>query len=208
MKHFVFDLDGTLIDSHPPYLETLELVFSRYKDESKTVDYSLVRKVFAYKFMSLHIPEERMDEAFAYYMQLSLNQVGQIKPFDGVIEILDLLKTRNIPIAIWTGREKKTAIQVIENTGLDLYAKQIVTGDCVSRNKPDPEGLLKILERNEWSADDTVMVGDSDFDVLGARAAKVKAVSVGWGNPESDALKGQSDRHFHAVVDFRRWLEA
>lgn len=209
MKHFVFDLDGTLIDSHSPYHETMHLVFGRYKDESKEIDYSLIRKVFAHKFMSLHIPEERMEEAYAYYMQLSMDQVDQIKPFDGITDVLHYLTKKNVPIAIWTGREKKTAVEVLHKTGLNRFAKQIVTGDCVGRNKPNPDGLIKILTDNKWLARDAVMVGDSDFDVLGARGAEVRAVSVGWGgNPDAVALAEISDHHFNVVSDFHRWIES
>jgi len=209
MKHFVFDLDGTLIDSHSPYHETMHLVFGRYKDEAKPIDYSLIRKVFAHKFMSLHIPEERMEEAYAYYMKLSMDQVDQIKPFDGIMDVLRYLTKKNVPIAIWTGREKKTAVEVLQKTGLDRFARQLVTGECVDNNKPSPDGLLKILNDNQWSDRDAVMIGDSDFDVLGARGAQVKAVSVGWGaNPDSAALAKISDHHFDAVSDFHRWVEA
>lgn len=207
MKHFVFDLDGTLIDSHSPYHETMHLVFNRYKDEATKIDYSLIRKVFAHKFMSLHIPQERMEAAYDYYMQLSMNQVDQIRPFDGIVEMLQYLTKKNVPIAIWTGREKKTAVEVLEKTGLGRFAKQIVTGDCVNNNKPNPDGLLKILKENQWLAENAVMIGDSDFDVMGARGAQVRAVSVGWGsNPDATTLSQISDHHFDDVSAFHRWV--
>lgn len=207
MKHWVFDLDGTLIDSHGVYVRTLEDTFARYDVAIQSVDMKLSRKLFARDFLSHYIPGQYLDEAFKHLIDYNLKLTPEIPVFDGIHELLQTIQQKDVMISLWTAREKITADEVLKNTGLSKFLRQHVTACCVSQNKPHPEGLLKILTDSKSHHNDVVMIGDSDFDIQGAKAANVKSVSVSWGNPESAKLAEISDHHFHTVSEMKAWAQ-
>lgn len=207
MKHWVFDLDGTLIDSYGVYIRTLEKTFEKFDVPMHTIDINLSRKLFARDFLGRYIPAQHLDEAFKHLIDHNLKLTPEIPVYDGIHDLLENIQQKNVMISIWTAREKETADQVIQLTGLNKYIRQHVTAGCVTQNKPHPEGLLKILMDSKSHHNDVVMVGDSDFDIQGAKAAKVKSVSVSWGHSDSAQLAAISDHHFNTVAEMKAWVQ-
>jgi len=205
MKHWVFDLDGTLVDSIGPYFRNLKVLLPKFGANIEAVDWGLARKKFAREFLGLYIAEKHIDEAYKLLLQKSMDEVQEIDTFDGIHDMLTHIKSKNLMISIWTGREKESAQSIIQKTGLKKYCEHFVSGSCIIQNKPHPEGLLKILTDSKSHHNDVVMIGDSDFDILAAKSAKVKSVSVSWGHPDSEKLADISDHHFKTVADMKAW---
>ena len=87
---------------------------------------------------------------------------------------------RGCKLAVWTSRDRTSALTLLQRNKLDHYFDVVIAADCVTKHKPDPEGLLRIATELGCDVDDVVMIGDHDVDVLAARAAGVKPIRANW----------------------------
>lgn len=191
---FVFDLDGTLVDSVYQHvlawreaLETEGIELSVWRIHRKIgmsgglftnmllretgVDFSLERIT---RLQRLH--------AAAY------NRVSkQIRPLPGARALLATLTTAEIPWAIATSGRMETAGPVLETLGVDLARTPVVTRDQVKFAKPDPDLFLAAAERLGVGVETASVVGDSVWDMLAARRARslgIGLLSGGYGMEE------------------------
>jgi HAD superfamily hydrolase (TIGR01509 family) len=102
---------------------------------------------------------------------------GLVVP-EGVRELLFELKKNNMPISIATGGSRKSTNLTLEKTGLTSEFEIVVTSDEVAKGKPDPEIFLLAAERMGIEAHKCLVIGDSINDVLGAKAAGMKAIAI------------------------------
>jgi len=86
------------------------------------------------------------------------------KTFDGAINYLNYLKSKNIQMAIFTNKPKNLTIKTLKRHQIDNFFKYIVTGDDVILKKPDLEGLEKLIKISSISPKNIIMIGDSIFD--------------------------------------------
>ncbi|MES3036308.1 MAG: HAD-IA family hydrolase, partial [Bdellovibrionota bacterium] len=180
MKHWVFDLDGTLINSHEPYFTNLIEVCGDYKIKLTDEDLKKSLRVNAIDFLKDHVPAQSLEIAFEKLIKLGLASIQHIPVYEGVEDYLAYLTENKVTLSLWTAREGITAREVIKTTKLEKYFSHTITGSCVTVNKPSPEGLTKILRHRNCNGNEAIMIGDSEHDVQGAKAAGVKSVSVSW----------------------------
>ena len=111
--------------------------------------------------------------------------------FPGVVEGLQALRERGLPLACLTNKPLAFAQALLQDKRLDAYFQQVFGGDSFERKKPDPLPLLKTCEALGTAPAQTWMVGDSQNDAHAARAAgcPVALVSYGYnhGEPISQA---------------------
>ena len=91
-----------------------------------------------------------------------------------------------------TSRVQKTTMQGLEKFDIKKYFDVIVTVEDVTKHKPDPESVLVTLDKLGSKPENTVMMGDTRFDILCARNAGVTSILVGW----SEALAGKKIEDF------------
>lgn len=210
MKHWVFDLDGTLVDSAKYYDKSITTIFAeqgiRATDEDRARAYRFFNP--AEYFATCFNDAEKVATAVSRLMELNKIYASEIPAYAGVKELLIFLQSKNVKVSVWTGRELETAKKILASTGLEAYVGLCVGRTCVKNNKPYPDGLLKILTDSKSHGDDVLMIGDHEFDVQGARAAKVKVFSVCWGPSVSHGASAISDRHFERVEDLHSWAAA
>ena len=206
MQHWVFDLDGTLIDSFPSYRSVLVDVLTPYGIKLSEEDLSHSRHVVLPKYLERFVPPSEVAVATKKVIDISLTRQHEIKTFQGIEEVLDSIKSQDCQLSVWTARELLTARSILKETGLHRYFENLVSRDCVAVTKPHPEGLLKILNQSQSCPKKTIMIGDHPMDIHGARAAGVKAVSVGWGTDMTDA-EAISDHHFDEIPEFHNWVK-
>ena len=93
------------------------------------------------------------------------------RPYPGIPEALDTLRQQDCTLAVLTNKPQRPTRVILERLDLDRRFSDVVGGDTEAGRKPQPAGLLQIIERAGTSPDSTVLVGDSPIDLQTARAA-------------------------------------
>jgi len=183
-KAFIFDLDGTLVDALPDIqananraLESLgyELRLS-LKDTQPHVGGG------AHKLASnvLGLPMEH-DETMALYHAFAdiyeQHPAEFGKPFPGVMHVLDTLKAKGIPISCVTAKPAKARIKVLDQMGLTPYLTLALSPEDGFAKKPAPDMLYECCRAMGVKPSETVMVGDTRFDVEAGFNAGCMAVA-------------------------------
>lgn len=206
MKYWVFDLDGTLIDSFDFYLMLVKTIFARYDVDLAPESLNSCLGQYSKNFFAAHLPAEHLTEALTALKTSAMEDASKIQPYQGILPLLMELSRRKMQMALWTSRDLESATKILDHTGLGPYFSYRVSGSCVGKHKPDPEGLLKIAGYFACEPSQLVMVGDHDYDVQAAKAVGATAIRASWhryGPPEYCAL---SDQHFKSVEEMLRWV--
>ncbi len=193
---FLFDLDGTLIDSvYQHVLAWKEALDGEGLDISV---WRIHRKIgmsgglFANMLLretDLDITEERLERlrqrhAAAFNRQHAL---GSVRPLPGSRALLDYLTAQEIPWAIATSGRMETAVHNLEALGVDPAKVPVVTRDQVRHAKPDPDLFIAAAERLGVDIRQSLVIGDSVWDMLAAQRARALGVgflSGGYGEAE------------------------
>lgn len=189
----VFDLDGTLVDSvyqhvlawHQALLETgIELSIWRIHRRIGMSGGLFTRALLRETGRDLNegLLRELQDRHAAAYRRLS----GGIRPLPGAIELLQHLTAIGCPWAIATSGRMETARTTLDRLRVPA-AVPIITRDMVPHAKPDPDLFLAAVDRLTVEAADVYVVGDSVWDMLAARRARLLGVGLlcgGYGTEE------------------------
>jgi len=111
-----------------------------------------------------------------------------VRAFPEIPEVLAALRRGGLRLALVTSKHEPAASRHLRHLGLAHLFEVIVTGDPCDRCKPDPEPFARALAALNVPAAEAAAVGDSEPDVLGARAAGVLAAAACWGTMHRDAL--------------------
>lgn len=191
---FVFDLDGTLVDSVYQHVlawrEALEIEginlavwrIHRKIGMSGGLFANMLLRETAYTISSARIERLRKLHATAFNRYTT-----DIKPLPGARELLSFLTHAKIPWAIATSGRMETARPVLETLDIDLGGIPVVTRDQVRWGKPDPDLFLAAAAQLGVEADRVWIVGDSVWDMLAARRARALGVGLlsgGYGREE------------------------
>lgn len=173
-KGIIFDCDGVLIESKKAnqtfynlILQALDLPdMSRAQEDyvhSHTVRES-IRHI---------VPEVRFQEALQAAKQISYTSVlAHIELQPGLYELLQTLRDKGLLSGINTNRTNTMDI-ILKRFALEKYFQPVMTSNMVSRPKPDPESLFRILELWGVGAREVVFIGDSQVDAQAAQAAGI-----------------------------------
>ena len=207
----IFDIDGTIA-------KTNELIFASF---NHVISRHLGRTMSPREIVELFGPPEEgalsalfgvdragplMDELCDFY-QARHDAMASLHP--GIDRVLEFLKERDVPLAVFTGKGTRTTRITLETLGLRPFFDCIVTGNDVLNHKPHPEGILKVLEQLGAAAERALMVGDSPADIAASRAAGVRVASVLWDSYDPETvLASNSECVFFTVGEMERWLRA
>ena len=128
---------------------------------------------------------------------------GAVKLYPNVIETLKALDRQGIILTIASSRSRNTLIRYVENLGLSDIIRYVLGADDVKEGKPHPEGIYKTLEKYDIPAGQTMMVGDTIFDIEMGLNAGTRTCGVTYGNGSRASL-AKADR---LIDDFSGLLE-
>ena len=199
----VFDLDGTLVDTAPDLVATLNSVIAR--EGMPPVPYEAARNMVgsgARRMIEQAIARagatcavadiNRMFNDFiAYY---AAHIVDHSRPFPGLAGALDSLAARECRLAVCTNKLEGLSHLLLEKLGLSARFAAICGQDTFGVQKPDPEILRRTIRRAGGSLDRAVMVGDSATDIDTARAAAVPVIAVDFGYTDTPVAQLRPDR--------------
>ena len=166
--NYLWDLDGTLLDSYPVILKSLKTVLKAQKMPiSETLGEEILRSsVRAYL---------GTDELFSLYYAENERRQNNVKAMPGALETLKALSERGERHFVYTHRGG-SAFTVLEQNGLLPYFTEVLTAESGFPRKPDPTALLFLMEKHGFSADEAYYVGDRALDIEAAKNAGIPAI--------------------------------
>lgn len=205
LKLIVFDFDGTLIDTMPLAFEQFQLVFKNFNLDP--LAFKDLKPHFGLKIVDIMVKllpkhtASQIEEMMVYWKLLSPQFSSKAKILPEVLETLKKLH-RKYNLAIFTSRTQLSLKVILKNHRVDTLFKQLVTLEHVQNHKPHPEGLLKILKELNCRPQEAVYVGDTQFDIQAAKAARVKAILI-----HPDKNHGlEPDHHLQEFSDLEKLL--
>jgi phosphoglycolate phosphatase-like HAD superfamily hydrolase len=179
-QHIVFDLDGTIMASTPFYLAILERIFA---GQGLSLDDATKREAMglsARAFLEPRMTSLELSRSLDLLRLQSEIDLEVIPLFDGMKNLLRGLFRRGVRMAVWTSRDARSAKALLQKHGLDALFEVLVTADCVTRHKPDPEGLHYVSRQWACPIEELVMIGDHDVDMIAARSAGALPIRANW----------------------------
>ena len=190
---FLFDLDGTLVDSVYQHvlawreaLETAGIELSVWRIHRRI---GMSGGLFVNALLretGRTVSAEQTARLQRHHAEAYARQIGQVRPLPGARELLGHLSRLGVPWAIATSGRRATARPALEMLAIDKETA-VVTRDEVERAKPDPDLFLAAARRLGVDAAESIVVGDSVWDLLAARRAHALGVGVlsgGYGQEE------------------------
>jgi phosphoglycolate phosphatase len=205
VRAFVFDLDGTLIDSKMDLVHSVNAMLreTRRPEQSTELVASYIGHGAPQLIASVLGPaasKEQRCEALTvflrHYGEQKLNLTG---PYPGVVEGLRGLT--GYPMAVLTNKPTKLSVEILEGLGLAQFFRAIYGGDSFEKKKPDPSGALAIVQALGVAAAEAAMVGDSDVDIQTARNAGMVAIGVKYGFGRHDAKSFPADLYVDHLIE-------
>jgi len=128
------------------------------------------------------------------------------KPFEGILEILDHLKSNRVKMAMVTGKGKDTADITLDKYGLKHFFEYIETGSPKGSIKP--ECIKKIIEKWQLKPEDIFYIGDSHTDIIDSKKAGVLPIAVSWAVTANHEKLAAHEPHliFSRIEDFKTWI--
>jgi phosphoglycolate phosphatase len=208
----VFDLDGTLIDTAPDLIDTLNAILTRHDvapvafDEARTMIGAGVKPLLQRALASKgkQLPPEEIDRLFAEYLEIYAAHIAdRSRPFPGLEQALDALAAQGCRLAVCTNKLEWLSVKLLKELKLASRFAAICGQDTFTMRKPDPDMLRLTIVRAGGDTGHAVMVGDSMTDVATARAAGIPVVAVDFGYTETPPAQLGADRlisHFDALT--------
>lgn len=181
-KTILFDFDGTIMNTNDLVIESWQHTFLAVEGKERPVE-SIIRTFGEPLFITMkkQLPQIPVEEGVSIYRTyLKQHFTERITPFPGMPELIRKLKLLGYQNGLVTSRTKDSTCDGLSHFGLLSYFDCIVSCEDTDKHKPDPEPLRIALNHLNASPEQSVMIGDSMFDILCAKNAGVKSVLVGW----------------------------
>jgi phosphoglycolate phosphatase len=208
----VFDLDGTLLDTHADLVESLNHTIAAldlqpvtYADLTHLVGHGAkVMIERACKLRNHPLSETEvpplLERFIAHYTE---TMPGHTKPYPGVVAAMGGLKAQGIKLAVCTNKLESLALPLLQALGLAGYFDAITGGDTFPVRKPDARHLTGTVERAGGTLSRTIMIGDSLNDIAVAKNAGVASIGVPFGYsdvPIESLEPGRVIQHFDELT--------
>jgi len=209
----VFDLDGTLVDTAPDLVDTLNVIFAQEGfaplayEKARSVVGGGARLMIARGFnaQGLVLSQNKLEQLFKDFIaHYSEHLTERSRPFPGIADALDLLAARGCSFAVCTNKLEALSIRLLGELELSDRFVAICGQDTFGMQKPDPEILRRTIKAAGGRPETTVMIGDSVTDIRTARAAGVPVIAVDFGYSERPIAEFGPDRlisHFSQLPD-------
>lgn len=196
-KLLIFDLDGTLIDSREDLANSINAMLRHFS--KKELPHEVIASYIGdgapmLVRRSLGDPDDEnfVQDALLYFMAwYREHKLDTTYVYDGIREALDAIhKSRDgastqatpaLKMAVLSNKPVGPSRAIVEALGLGRFFFQVYGGNSFHTKKPDPAGVQALLEESGAFAEETIIVGDSDIDVLTARNAGIYSVGVTYG---------------------------
>ncbi|HFH9921852.1 TPA: HAD-IA family hydrolase [Streptococcus suis] len=177
---FIWDLDGTLLDSYQAILAGIEETYTQFDIPFDREEIHAFILTYSVKDL-LARDAQKYGKDLAQLNQARANSLREkntvIQLMEGAREVLEWTVQEGIQNFIYT-HKSDNAFQVLEDLGVDHYFTEILTSDSGFSRKPDPEALLYLIEKYDLDKSTTYYVGDRLLDVETALAAGIGSINL------------------------------
>lgn len=189
-KAILFDLDGTLTDSGDGIINSVIPALEHFgiaipsREELRV----FVGPPLHDTFLRFGVPADQLDIATEIYRSRYI-PIGKFEnaPYPGIPELLETLKTEGHKLFVATSKPEPMAVEILEHFDLARYFDRIC-GASMDTSRSSKEAVIAYLLEQNGSAENMVMVGDTKYDVIGAKAHDIPTIGVSWGYGEIEEM--------------------
>ena len=182
-KTILFDLDGTLTDSGEGIINCAILALEHFglpvpsREEMRV----FVGPPLHESFVKFGVPADKAEEAVTVYRSRYI-PIGKYEntPYPGIRELLEQLKAAGHKLYVATSKPEGMSVDILEHFDLAKYFDRIC-GASMDTSRSSKDAVIAYLLEQNGRADNMVMVGDTKFDVIGAKANGIPTIGVAWG---------------------------
>lgn len=182
-KSILFDLDGTLTDSGEGIINCAILALEHYglpipsREEMRT----FVGPPLTESFIRHGVPADKAEEAVAIYRSRYI-PIGKYEnnPYPGIRELLETLHGLGYKLYVATSKPEGMSVDILKHFDLDRYFTRIC-GASLDSSRNTKEAVIEYLMETTGERENMVMIGDTKFDVLGAKHHGIPCIGVSWG---------------------------
>jgi phosphoglycolate phosphatase len=213
----VFDLDGTLIDTAPDLVDTLNVVFARegwppvpYETARNTIGggarMMIARGIAA---EGIAVAPAKIEQLFADFIaHYTAHVADRSRPFPGLTDALDALASDGYRFAVCTNKLERLSVLLLKQLKLADRFAAICGQDTFGMQKPDPEVLRRTVTAAGGSLTHAIMIGDSVTDIRTARAAGIPVIAVDFGYSDRPVSEFGPDRIISHFAQLRSAIAA
>nr|WP_294841489.1 phosphoglycolate phosphatase [uncultured Methylotenera sp.] len=197
VKVVMFDLDGTLVNTAPEIAvaanQMLDALNLPNKSPAQIARYIGEGAQMLVKRCVTNDAQDEPDDALLHDAQVLFfehyaQNVTSSQPYHGALETLDKLKRKGFKLACVTNKPEKFTLPLLHAAGLSDFFEVVVSGDTLPKKKPNPMQLHHICKKLDVLETESMLVGDSDTDVVAAHAAGCYIVTVPYGYNQGKAI--------------------
>lgn len=182
-RAILFDLDGTLTDSGEGIINCALLALEHFglplpsREEMRV----FVGPPLQDSFVKYGVPADKTDEAIQVYRSRYI-PIGKFEnhPYPGIPEMLEALVSQGHRLYVATSKPEFMSIEIMEHFDIAKYFTRIC-GASFDQSRSTKEDVIAYLLQETGEAGNMIMVGDTKFDILGAKAHGIPAIGVAWG---------------------------
>lgn len=205
-----FDLDGTLVDTAPDLLRALDFALEREglnppdDHEARNFIGSGARAMIERALASSQVQftKEKIDAMLRQFLVYYEDHIADhSRAFPGLEAALKHLAGNGAILAVCTNKHERYAAKLLSALNLSGHFAYIAGGDSFAFKKPDPRHLTETIERAGGSTEHAILVGDSETDVITAKAAEIPVIAVSFGYTDIPPAALGADRLIHKYDD-------
>ena len=201
-KLFIFDLDGTLVDTAPDFKNSINYMLNELNESEVSLEeirnwvgYG-ARELIRRTMVNKNIPhdEQRIEEMLKIFLLHYTHNIDDDSVlFNNVRNVLEFLKDNGIKLAVCTNKMERLSNILLEKLNVLHMFDYLVGGDSLSKSKPDPFPLLNICEKLNTEISDSIMIGDSVTDLNAGKGAGMPVVLVSYGYTDNKDIYNEAD---------------
>lgn len=182
-KTVLFDLDGTLTDSAEGIINSVLPALEHFglplpsREEMRTI----VGPPLPDSFARFGVPADKIEEGIRIFRSRYI-PIGMFEntPYPGIRELLETLKTQGYTLYVATSKPEEMAVSILNRFDLARYFDRICGASTDTSRSTKDEVIAYLLEQS-GAKEDMIMVGDTKYDILGAKTHGIPAIGVSWG---------------------------
>lgn len=183
MEYAIFDMDGTLLDSMPIWVNLGETVLKSLDiipDEDTNRKFRTMTLTQSSHYIKEHFPlkisAEELFQIFTDTVRKGYEEEAPLKPY--AMEFLKLLKTKNIKMCVATASERHLTESALKRTEVLPYLDFIITCSDIGKTKETPDIYLEAMQRMGGNLSNTVVFEDAYFSVISAKKGGFPVIAV------------------------------